>query len=617
VRPAALLALLALLAVAGSASAAAPQLTEIDGKFPARTWVLTLPASRTLAPGDLRVLEDGQPVSDLRVVPGDQAGSRSFGVVLAIDTSASMHGAAIRGAMAAARAFAAQLRPTQELGLVLFDHASVPALAPTADRAQIASGLSGTPALSRGTRIYDAGLAAIHMLQGARIRAGSVVILSDGADIGSRTTADQLTRAAAASRVRIYTVGLRSASFSAGTLQGIAAAAHGAYSEAGNGADLKRIYHALGQQLSADYLVSYRSPSKLGTHVAVSARVTGLPQVATASYDTPAFTSIALRPQRPAGGIWHSPAALALTIAIVALLVAAALMLVLRGPQRTVTDRISDYLIEQPRLARDERPAVSVTHTLEKSLRKASWWPQMVEQVELAGIRRAPAQVVSITLVGTLALFWLALIAQRPLAAVILLFTPLAVRTWVRMRVRRRRVLFADQLADNLQVIASAMRAGHSFDGGLAVAAEDAAEPIRGELRRVVSDIRLGVPVLEAMNGVGRRMDSREFEQIGVVVELQRESGGNTAELLDRTVETLRHRDELRRLTASLTGQGKMGGVIVTALPVASALVLSLLSPGYLKPMIDRPVGQVLMVMAGLMVCLGWLVIRKIVDIKV
>ncbi len=101
-------------------------------------------------------------------------------------------------------------------------------------------------------------------------------------------------------------------------------------------------------------------------------------------------------------------------------------------------------------------------------------------------------------------------------------------------------------MPDNLQVLASALRAGHSFVGALAVVANDAPEPARSEFQRVVGDEQLGVPIDQALHVVVERMESRELEQVALVAALQRETGGNTAEVLDRVTATIRERFELR-----------------------------------------------------------------------
>jgi len=194
---------------------------------------------------------------------------------------------------------------------------------------------------------------------------------------------------------------------------------------------------------------------------------------------------------------------------------------------------------------------------------------------------------------------------------------PFGVRTWVRVKRDRQRTLFVDQLPDVLQGAASAIRAGHGLVAALSMVAEDASEPSRTEFLRVVADEALGVPLDEALRVVQRRMDSREVLQIALVAQIQREAGGNMAEVLDRITESLRQSAELRRMVKALTAQGRLSRWVVTALPLVLLLVISVVNPQYVKPLFTETLGLFLLATAGVMMLIGSLVIGKIVNFKV
>jgi tight adherence protein B len=196
-------------------------------------------------------------------------------------------------------------------------------------------------------------------------------------------------------------------------------------------------------------------------------------------------------------------------------------------------------------------------------------------------------------------------------------FLPFIVRAVIKRKLGRRRSAFGEQLPDNLQVLSSALRAGHSFVGALSVVVDDSPPPSREEFRRVIADEQLGVPLQDALDEVARRMDNRDLEQVSLVAALQRETGGNTAEVLDRVTDTIRERFELRRLVKTLTAQGRMSRWIVSALPVVLLSVITLINPGYMEPLYTESLGRVLLVGAGLFIVAGSIVIGRIVNIKV
>jgi tight adherence protein B len=240
------------------------------------------------------------------------------------------------------------------------------------------------------------------------------------------------------------------------------------------------------------------------------------------------------------------------------------------------------------------------------------------ETLEIAQVKTSAARLVFSTLAATAFLFILLdLAVGSAWWSLLALLLPLAVREYVTRRLARRRKAFAEQLPDTLQVISAALRSGQSFAGALAVVVESSAEPMKSEMQTVVADEQLGVPLEKAVAVVVRRMASRDLEQVALVAQLQRDAGGNAAEVVDRVAETIRERFELRRLINTLTIQGRMSRWIVSALPVGLLLILSVINPHYLHPLVAHTAGKVLLVFAGLLVVGGSLVIKKIVDIKV
>ena len=424
--------------------------------------------------------------------------------------------------------------------------------------------------------------------------------------------------------MRVYTVGLRSTAFDPGPLQQLADTGRGSYSEAASADQLAAIYGHLGQELANQYLVTYRSqigPRK-DVHVAIS--IDGVPGVATTDYRTPALHIPAAPPFRRTlqESFWRSSAALIAVSVLAALLLAIALAALIqpRTRSRSLRRRVAAY---------SSRPDESATPTLtamadhlvlrtEASLEKTSWWPQVKQDIEVARVPLPPAQVAALTLLGTIFLAYVLTVTTGSiLGAVFALATPFVVLGVMHVMLKRVRDAFADQLADHLQVVASAMRAGHSFVGALSVANQDAPEPTRREFERAIADERLGVSIEDALDQVSDRMANPDLVHAALVAKLQRETGANAAEVLDRVSTTIRDRQELRRHIRALTAQQRVARWVLTSLPVALLLALTVLNPDYIAPLFEEAGGRILLGIGVFGIITGGLVMKKLVDIKV
>lgn len=623
-------------AVAASGAVGKAKITEAAGTgFPARAYVLTLPRGMELKPGAVRLFENGTRVDGLTVTPVGESKAKQFGAVLAIDASTSMEGKPERAAFAAARAFAGHRTSREQLAVVTYNVIPTVALPFTTDTARIDQALSKQPPFGFGTHIYDAVVRSLDLLREADITAGTIVLLSDGQehpgrnDNAAHETERSAVAAARAAHVRIFAVGLRSRVSKLQALQNLARSTGGHYVEATSLDELKPIYDRLGSQLASEYLLSYSSLAGPNVHVKVGVIVDGLSGVARTAYDTPALAVAkrgAAAPYKPSAlsRIWSSALTMTIVGIIAAGLIGAGASAVLSGPRAgTVRKRMAEF-VSVP-VARDtsRRPTAHLTEKMlegtETMLRGSSLWKRWRWELEIAKVTMPPEQIAVLTGIGSLLVLLLINVVFGSLLVGIVLAgaIPLAVRSMLKRKLEKQRRMFAEQLPDNLQVLASALRAGHSFIGALSVVVNDAPDPARSEFQRVVADEQLGVPIDQALHVVVERMESRELEQVALVAAMQRETGGNTAEVLDQVTDTIRERFELRRTVQTLTAQGRMSRWVLTLLPLFLLVVITLINPTYMDVLYDSTSGRVLLVLAGVFVAAGSLVIKRIVNIKV
>lgn len=602
--------------VASSGAAASPRLGLVEAKgpkFPTRTFVLQLAGNHRLTAGDVRVTENGNSVVNTTLVPAAKASPKTFGVVLVLDKSWSMHGAPIAAAVNAAQAFANQRNPNERLGLIEFNRNAKTVLALTTAPDKIAQALASIPKLATGTHIFDAVAQAEQMLTKAGVTAGSIVVLSDGADTGSTKTIDQVANTATAFNLRIYTVGLEDTSYDSRTLRDLAQRGHGVYAKAKT-KDLAALFAQLSQNLSNEYLLQYKSLAGPNTLQRVQVQVNGL-GTGVAGYRTPAIPehTTAPAPYKPsiADRIWGSWITI-IILALFAASVVAFLLIAILQPRRSgLPARMAEF-VSIRNLQRDKGQGA------QDAPPRPDFWERFEETLEIAEIRIEPEWIVAGTF-AVMALTFLLIYAVTgsPWWSLFALVIPYLSREWVVRTLARRRYRFAEQLPDALQVVASALRSGHSFAGALAVVVESASEPMKSEMQRVVADEQLGVPIQDSLGVVATRMASRDVEQLALVAQLQREAGGDAAEVVDRVAETVRERFDLRRLIQTLTMQGRMSRWIVSALPIVVVLAVELENPHYFHPLTSTLGGRIVLGFAAAWAIAGSFVIKKIVEIEV
>jgi tight adherence protein B len=605
---------------AGAAAAGATsevQLTPLQRlPFPQRGFVVDLAHPRAIQPGDVRVLVNGKPLSHFSLTPLGRSGA-SVGIVVAIDTSDSMHGAPLQQAYAAARRFALRLRATGEVAVLTFNSATaVQAPLGTSSHA-LAAAMTAPPGTASGTHIYDAVAKALRLLGQRDFAVGAVVLLSDGADTGSHTSEALVAGLARAAHARVFTIGLRSGTFVPQALTRLAADTGGDYAAASSPKQLDGIYSALAMRLTQEYVLRYNDRSYQLESVRVD-----IAGVGAAFGASPAGHKIVGPFHRSlVRTFWAWRSSYAAIGVLAGMLIFLALLVLLWRPPSNIALRLSRFISlpgEDDGADEKARPRLlgRLGQLFAHLFARTAWWERFVDELEIAEIDIPPEQIVAGTVLATaLAALLLGLIS--PIFGVLALMIPFASRSLCQRRLQMIRQRFSAQLPENLQILASALRAGHSFTSALAVVAAEGEEPSRREFDRVVRNEQLGIAVDDSLRQVAVRMASADLEQVALVAELQRQTGGNMAEVLDRVIETIRGRFELQRLVKTLTAQGRMARWIVTLLPVVIGLAISVVNPGYLDPLFHSNGGRVALMIGIVLVTSGSLVIRKIINIRV
>ncbi len=186
-----------------------------------------------------------------------------------------------------------------------------------------------------------------------------------------------------------------------------------------------------------------------------------------------------------------------------------------------------------------------------------------------------------------------------------------------RTKKQKRTLHFEEQFPDSLDMLTSALRAGLALTAAVQVVAEEAPDPVGHEFRVLFEENRLGLDMKHAVQMMAERVDSTEARLFATALILQRETGGNLAEVLDGTAAVIRDRFRILRDVRTMTAQARMSGAILMLLPLALAATIMLLAPDYLKGLAHDPSGKYLIPMAIFLQVSGFLIMRRIVDIKV
>jgi len=190
-------------------------------------------------------------------------------------------------------------------------------------------------------------------------------------------------------------------------------------------------------------------------------------------------------------------------------------------------------------------------------------------------------------------------------------------RTYVKFRQFQRIKKIDNQLVDALILISNSLKSGYSFMQGMELVADEAPHPISSEFRRMLRETNLGYPIEQAMDGLAERVPSEDLDLVVTVIKIQRQIGGNLAEILDKIVHTISERIRIKGEINTLTAQGKLQGIILTLMPPAMGIGIYMMNPEFMMPLFTTLMGKMMLGVAFVLQAIGGFMIKKIVEIKV
>jgi tight adherence protein B len=320
-----------------------------------------------------------------------------------------------------------------------------------------------------------------------------------------------------------------------------------------------------------------------------------------------------------------------------AAVVVVAIGIAMTGSGSGVTDRLERYASsragQKEASGEDGERESAIVAGLSKVIERQDMSARLGTDLARADLKLKPAEFILAWIATPIALVFAfvvlgtflfpALLSPLALIAAVALGAWLP-RFYLGRRQKGRLKAFNDQLPDTITLLANSLRAGSSFLQGMELVTREARPPISEEFGRVVREMSLGMALQPALSNLVRRVASEDLELMVTAINIQAQVGGNLATVLDAIAFTIRERIRIQGEIRTLTAMQRYSGYVIILLPVGLAALLFVISPSYMTPMVERPpellglpMGIVLFMLGGLSMGIGWLFIRRIVDIKV
>ncbi len=577
-------------------------------------------ADGPLSGADFAITEEGNPrpagTTDLR---------NDIEVVLAIDTSGSMRpNDALGKAKAAARSMIEQLPAETRIGVVGFGSDVFIASPLTTDRETLTDAIDRLE-FSGDTSLWDALVESADQFRAKADVSRYVVVITDGVDDGSTTTIDGAISALESADSALYAVGLATGTDDFDDLQAVVSTIGGSFSSADSADSLEALYSEIGERLTSRYQLVFQADGTGEREVVVSVATDGglaitrqvldlggIAQAATAADPEPEFAFPSQLNDRVGPDVawlgqgwsfWIGMAAMFVALAVLSFLIVRPAQRIQLASVQQGSDSVAGF-------------SARLTGAAEGYLAGSDRGSSLDRTLDAAGLEIRPGEVLVFTLVGTIFGLLVGISLNGAFLGIVLAaVAPLIAYTMISRRLRKRRTQFADQLESTLTMMAGALRAGRAVPQTLDLVAEESPAPTSEEFQRVVIESRVGRDAVASLEDLGRRMKNEDFEWVAEAVAINRELGGDLAEVFDNIAGVVRDRNQVRQQIRGLAAEGRMSAYILIALPVSMFFYIQIVNPEYGRELL-RGSGLIALITGIVLIFLGGFWMRNLVKLN-
>ncbi len=564
-------------------------------------------------------------------------------VVLVIDTSGSMSGDPIDSAKVAAKDFVASLDGDTRLAVVGFGATASTKATFDSSRTEITSAIDDLSADGE-TTLYDALVLAASEFGDSGSRK-FVVVLSDGRDTASNSTLDEAAQTLVDEGINLYAITLASPDADFTGLEALSAQVSGRVVAATDDDSLSDTYSSIASRLTNQYRIEYESLATGDADIIVSVDANGILAIARQTLplgSTPTRPAVGSLPETGAttdqtdlesiktddplisvrstnGSLLASADAMYLgaggLFLGILLVVFIALSTEPRG--RSPFERLHfNHKASSPRnglASIADRASGLADRLLERQSKRGA----LDSALEMAGMDMRPGEYLMAAAGAAMGMAAFGFVMFGPAGgAIFLVMGALGGRTYVNMKAAKRKKLFGNQLGDTLIMIAGSLRAGHGIVESIDTVASQAEAPTGEEFTRAVAEARIGRDMIESLYDIAARTESEDFIWVVRAISINRELGGDLAEILDNVGDTIRDRNRLRDQVKALSAEGKVSAIILFVLPIGVGGWVQTSNPEYLSSMTDETLGKGVLAFAIFALVVGGLWLKKLVNVE-